>query len=964
MLVVLDLGLSNLVVLVVVFVILPLIGFIVRRKWRHALERSEEVKRLLALEREEADRAEFESFYGSRSGSAVEEEDLGWRSAVSVSEPVRSQVRVAEGETVGVRVSDEVVVKGVVRGVYQCAVCFSPTNTRCARCKAVRYCSGRCQIVHWRQGHKEECRPYVAVQPVKDEPDRAFKQGDGKDSNDSLLTENLRDGLPCKDDADVQPHGHQPEIVSVFQSTAESSSEEYSTFSTRSRSSTETSSSSSGDSEIVDEASENVVSPARKSSSSEKITRKKFELSDEDVIPRLSSASSNADDGSNVSLFSKPFLTSEDLVIPARKSTSSVKINQNKFILGDEDVKTRFSSASSHADDGSYGSSSPKPSMTPENLVSPAWKSTSSEKINQNKNKLSDEDVNPRFSSASSRAADSSNESVFSEPSTTSSDFWNRTLYTKKSTIEELNGFEPSISNEATTESAAILDNFGSNKKANDEISSSKEMLVEGLKSRKPRTHTSETLVRRVVVANRESHQKSMFKETKITPSGAGEPSINKDSKAVGVMPSAIPERSNHVVNKSTASPLSKSTSRLASQCTKPVTVDEEKNRVATFSSKAENSRSARKEFTASVLKVVDQLKPSKLSSSHSSLRAESETAHKYSCKGLFSYDMFVKLYNWKQVELRPSGLMNCGNSCYANAVLQCLTYTPPLNAYLLQGLHSKACKKRDWCFTCEFEDLVLKSKNGNSPLSPNRIYSQIENIGSNLGHGREEDAHEFLRYAIDIMQSVCLKEAETIVSNPLEEETTLIGLTFGGYLRSKIKCMKCGGKSEKNERMMDLTVEIEGDIGTLEEALKKYTSTELLDGENKYKCSRCKSNERAKKKLTILEAPNVLTIALKRFQSGKFGKLNKSIHFPEILDMAPYMSGTSDMSPVYRLYGVVVHLDKMNAAFSGHYVSYIKNIENRWFKTDDSKVKEVDVKSVLAKGAYMLLYARYSLVS
>ncbi|GKD79474.1 ubiquitin carboxyl-terminal hydrolase 16, partial [Tanacetum coccineum] len=84
------------------------------------------------------------------------------------------------------------------------------------------------------------------------------------------------------------------------------------------------------------------------------------------------------------------------------------------------------------------------------------------------------------------------------------------------------------------------------------------------------------------------------------------------------------------------------------------------------------------------------------------------------------------------------------------------------------------------------------------------------------------------------------------IMEYPEEEETTLIGLAFGGYLRSKIKCMKCGGKSEKNERMMDLNVEIEGDIGTLEEALKKYTSTEMLDGENNYKCSRCKSNERA----------------------------------------------------------------------------------------------------------------------
>lgn len=54
---------------------------------------------------------------------------------------------------------------------------------------------------------------------------------------------------------------------------------------------------------------------------------------------------------------------------------------------------------------------------------------------------------------------------------------------------------------------------------------------------------------------------------------------------------------------------------------------------------------------------------------------------------------------------------------------------------------------------------------------------------------------------------------------------------------------------------------------------------------------------------------------------------------------MAPYVSGTSDKSPVYRLYGVVVHVDIMNAAFSGHYVCYVKNVENRWFKMDDNRV-------------------------
>lgn len=312
-------------------------------------------------------------------------------------------------------------------------------------------------------------------------------------------------------------------------------------------------------------------------------------------------------------------------------------------------------------------------------------------------------------------------------------------------------------------------------------------------------------------------------------------------------------------------------------------------------------------------------------------------------------------------MELRPSGLVNCGNSCYANVVLQCLTFTPPLTAYFLQGLHSKACAKERWCFTCEFESLILEAKEGKSPLSPLRIISQLRKIGSQLVNGKEEDAHEFLRCAIETMQSICFMEAQASRSGPVEEETTLIGLTFGGYLLSKIKCTRCENKSERIERILDLTVEISGDIETIEEALQQYTSPEILDGDNRYHCTRCNSYVKARKRLSILEAPNILTIALKRFQSGKFGKLNKPVIFSEILDLAPYMSSRSDKSPVYRLYGVIVHLDVMNAAFSGHYVCYIRNNQNKWFKIDDSTVTAMDVENVLTRGAYMLFYARCS---
>jgi ubiquitin carboxyl-terminal hydrolase 36/42 len=58
----------------------------------------------------------------------------------------------------------------------------------------------------------------------------------------------------------------------------------------------------------------------------------------------------------------------------------------------------------------------------------------------------------------------------------------------------------------------------------------------------------------------------------------------------------------------------------------------------------------------------------------------------------LFSYDEFLNLYNRKDFDFIPCGLMNCGNSCFANVVLQCLSCTRPLVAYLLGKDHSREC--------------------------------------------------------------------------------------------------------------------------------------------------------------------------------------------------------------------------------------------------------------------------------
>ncbi|XP_055812763.1 ubiquitin carboxyl-terminal hydrolase 18 isoform X2 [Solanum dulcamara] len=327
--------------------------------------------------------------------------------------------------------------------------------------------------------------------------------------------------------------------------------------------------------------------------------------------------------------------------------------------------------------------------------------------------------------------------------------------------------------------------------------------------------------------------------------------------------------------------------------------------------------------------------------------------------KVLFPYEEFLEFFYWDSPGYPPCGLINCGNSCFANVVLQCLTQTKPLVAYLLEKDHKKECRSNDWCFLCEFQQHVEKASWCRYPFSPIGILSVLPNIGGNLSCEKQEDAHEFMRFAIDTMQSVLLDEFDGDKAVPLSAQETIIQHIFGGHLQSRVQCTKCGNISNQYENMMDLTVEIHEDADSLEECLDRYSAEECMDGENMYKCDRCDDYVKAWKRLTIRKAPNILTIALKRFQREGFGKLNKRVIFPENLDLNPNMSEAGDHNDFFQLYAVIVHVDMLNASSYGHYICYIKDFSGNWYRVDDTEVADVHISVVLSEEAYMLLYSR-----
>jgi len=327
-----------------------------------------------------------------------------------------------------------------------------------------------------------------------------------------------------------------------------------------------------------------------------------------------------------------------------------------------------------------------------------------------------------------------------------------------------------------------------------------------------------------------------------------------------------------------------------------------------------------------------------------------------------------------------PLGLKNLGNTCYLNSVLQCLTYTPPLANFCVLNLHSNLCnqlngKNNTNCPFCFLERRIQRSLTIEGPIdAPVKIHNRLQYFAKHFRNGRQEDAHELLRYAMEACNHVCVQLHKIVHGNKVpvkkegvaskagskEEPNTVVKEIFGGLLQSQVKCLSCSTESNKLDDIMDLSLDIVR-VNSLNEALCRFFQPEVLDGENKYRCDQCKKLSPARKQMSVYRAPNVLVIQMKRFENIYGGKIDRHVHFEERLCLAGYMCRAGkDARPEYTLYGVVVHAG--GSQDSGHYYSYVKESGGKWYCCDDASVAQVNSQTVLAEKAYMLFYVRSTL--
>nr|XP_030142933.3 ubiquitin carboxyl-terminal hydrolase 36 isoform X5 [Taeniopygia guttata] len=190
-------------------------------------------------------------------------------------------------------------------------------------------------------------------------------------------------------------------------------------------------------------------------------------------------------------------------------------------------------------------------------------------------------------------------------------------------------------------------------------------------------------------------------------------------------------------------------------------------------------------------------------------------------------------------------------------------------------------------------------------------------------------------------------------------QATTLVHQIFGGYLRSRVKCLECKTVSDTYDPYLDVTLEVER-AANIVRALELFVKPEQLGGDNAYRCSMCRKKVLASKRFTIHRASNVLTISLKRFGSCSSSggrKITKDVGYPEFLDIRPFMSEPKGDPITYGLYAVLVHSGY--SCNAGHYFCYVKASNGQWYRMNDHEVHPSNIKVVLNQQAYVLFYLR-----
>jgi ubiquitin carboxyl-terminal hydrolase 8 len=334
------------------------------------------------------------------------------------------------------------------------------------------------------------------------------------------------------------------------------------------------------------------------------------------------------------------------------------------------------------------------------------------------------------------------------------------------------------------------------------------------------------------------------------------------------------------------------------------------------------------------------------------------------------------------------SGLANIGNTCYINSLLQILSHTYELNDFLnLQTYKKRLNKKADSVLLIEWDNLRQMLWQENCIISPGKFVNTIQKIASikkmELFTGfAQNDLPEFLLFMIDCFHNSLSRHVDMTIDGLVKSDTDKIALQcfemtkrmfskeyseiwqmFYGIHVSQIisidESSEVLSSSPEPFCIINLSIPQDNKNPSLLDCFDLYVEGEKLEGENAWFNEATNEKQSVYKKIIYWSLPEILIIDLKRF-NNKNNKNQMLITFPlENLDLSKYVIGYKRESYIYDLYGICNHSGSVSG---GHYTSFVKNANGKWYHFNDTSVAEVSNPGYLiSPKAYCLFYRKNS---